>query len=125
MLRQQRNGSMRKLKTSLIGVDQGSVVLFSDFNHNGEMWAGRGPREKRVTVLYGGIFMAPPIVHLSVDMWDFDQETNMRADLVTNHITREGFEIVFKTWGDTRIARLRTKWMAIGEIKSDEDWEVD
>jgi len=116
---------MRKLRTGHVGVDQGSTILFSDFDNNGEMWMGDGPRERRVTVLYNGIFLNPPSIHISIDMWDFDQETNMRADISAEQISREGFQIVFKTWGDTRIARLRANWMAIGEMKSETDWEVD
>jgi len=116
---------MKKLNSTLIGIDQGSSILFSDFEDGGEMWAGTGAREKRKTVLFGGIFKNPPTVSVHVDMWDMDQETNLRADISAAHITREGFEIVFKTWGDTRVARVRAAWTAIGELKNADDWEVD
>jgi hypothetical protein len=33
--------------------------------------------------------------------------------------------MVFRTWGDTRVARVRADWMAIGEQRSDEDWDVE
>ena len=29
-------------------------------------------------------------------------------------ISPEGFEIVFRTWGDTKVARVRVAWQAIG-----------
>jgi hypothetical protein len=116
---------MRRLKTNLIGVDQGNTGLFSDFESGGEMWTGHGPRESRKTVLFNGIFMTPPSVHVTISMWDMDQETNLRADLAAENITREGFEIVFRTWGDTRVARIRACWTAIGEMKNEDDWEVD
>lgn len=89
------------------------------------MWVGQGPREISTTVLFNGVFLRRPTVNVSIDMWDMDQETNMRADISAAEVTREGFQIVFKTWGDTRIARVRANWMAIGEMKSDEDWDVD
>jgi hypothetical protein len=117
--------AMQRLRTNLVGVDQGSVVLFSDFEDGGEMWTGRGAREALTTILYNGVFLNPPTVSVNISMWDMDQETNMRADVSTAQITREGFQIIFKTWGDTRIARVRATWTAIGEVKSEEDWDVD
>ena len=116
---------MKKLRSNLIGIDQGSCVLFSDFEVGGEMWTGKGAREKRKTVLFNGIFRNPPSVQVTVDMWDMDRETNLRADISAAHITSEGFEIVFKTWGDTRVARIRANWVAIGEMKSEDDWDID
>jgi len=116
---------MRRLRTNLVGVDQGKVLLFSDFETEGDMWIGNGPREKRIVVLYSGIFLNPPMVSVTIDMWDVDQETNVRADISTEFVTREGFQIVFKTWGDTRVARARAAWTAIGEVKNEDDWEVD
>jgi hypothetical protein len=117
--------AMQRLRTNLVGVDQGSVVLFSDFEDGGEMWTGRGAREALTTILYNGVFLNPPTVSVNISMWDMDQETNIRADVSTAQITREGFQIIFKTWGDTRIARVRATWTAIGEVKSEEDWDVD
>lgn len=117
--------AMQRLRTNLVGVDQGGVVLFSDFEDGGEMWTGRGAREALTTILYNGVFLNPPTVSVNISMWDMDQETNIRADVSTAQITREGFQIIFKTWGDTRIARVRATWTAIGEVKSEEDWDVD
>jgi hypothetical protein len=33
--------------------------------------------------------------------------------------------IVFRTWGDTRVARVRADWLAIGEVRGEDDWQVD
>jgi hypothetical protein len=32
--------------------------------------------------------------------------------------------MVFRTWGDSRIARVRMSWTAFGEVKSDDDWDL-
>jgi len=48
----------------------------------------------------------------------------IRADVSTDKITGIGFELVFRTWGDTRIARVRAAWMAIGELAHADDWEL-
>ncbi|MEO1399588.1 MAG: H-type lectin domain-containing protein, partial [Pseudomonadota bacterium] len=36
-----------------------------------------------------------------LSMWDFDNARNARADVSAEKIVEEGFEAVFKTWGDT------------------------
>jgi hypothetical protein len=32
--------------------------------------------------------------------------------------------IVFRTWGDTRVARVRADWLAIGALPHEDDWEI-
>jgi hypothetical protein len=48
----------------------------------------------------------------------------MRGDLVSENIAEEGFDIVFKTWGDTRFARARVAWLAIGQLPPEDDWDL-
>lgn len=115
---------MKKLRSHLMGVDQGSILLFSDFQDGGAMWTGTGPRELRQIVEFSEPFSAPPCVQVSMSMWDMDQKTNQRADITAEMINEEGFLIVFRTWGDTRVARVRTDWTAIGELKDEEQWDL-
>lgn len=115
---------MRRLNKFVVGVDQGSTVMFSDFQHGGAMWTGVGPRELRQVVNFSEPFAAPPAVHASLSMWDMDRNSNQRADISTDMVTAEGFVLVFRTWGDTRVARVRADWMAIGELDSEDDWDV-
>ena len=112
---------MRYLKSHLIGVDQGSELLFSDFQDGGAMWTGQGKREYRRTCQFKHPFATPPTLQVSMSMWDMDRRANQRADLSAENVTAEGFDIVFRTWGDTRIARVRADWMAIGPVEGDED----
>lgn len=53
-----------------------------------------------------------------------DNSANVRADVTAQCIDGNGFDIVFRTWGDTRIARARIGWMAIGEVAERDDWDV-
>ena len=39
-------------------------------------------------------------------------------------ITPEGFNIVFRTWGDSRVTRVRASWTAIGELKDTDEWDL-
>jgi len=115
---------MRRLRSSLVGIDQGSQTLFSDFQDDGPMWSGSGPRETRLKVTFSERFRDVPAVHLGMSMWDTDGNTNQRADLRGEAVTAEGFEIVFRTWGDSRVARIRADWIAIGEVSGEDDWEI-
>lgn len=115
---------MRRIQSHLLGVDQGSLVLFSDFQHDGTMWTGEGQREHREIVSFDGKFSSEPTVQISISMWDFDSGTNQRGDLTAEKITKSGFVAVFRTWGDTRIARLRVDWTAFGELTSEDDWNL-
>ncbi len=115
---------MRRFSGHLLGVDQGSIVLFSDFKDGGAMWTGEGPRELRRLIEFKEPFLTDPVVQVTLSMWDMDQKTNQRADISAEMINSEGFIIVFRTWGDTRVARVRTDWLAIGEVRGDDDWDV-
>ncbi|MBI1417794.1 MAG: hypothetical protein GC146_11275 [Limimaricola sp.] len=116
---------MKQLRNHLIGVDQGDLILFSDFEHDGLMWTGNGPRQSRSRVTFSQPFRNAPAVHLSLSMWDMSNTTNARVDLQAEEVDGEGFVIQFRTWADTRVARVRVAWLAIGEVAHDDDWSVD
>ena len=88
------------------------------------MWTGAGPRESRLRVTFDEAFAAVPVVQVGVSMWDLDRETNIRADISAENIATDGFEIVFRTWGDTRVARIRADWMAMGPLRDDDQWQL-
>lgn len=115
---------MKRLRSHLIGVDQGEVLLFSDFEAGGAMWTGEGARERRRAVVFSERFRGTPAVQVSVALWDLDHSANLRGELRAESVTAEGFEIVFRTWSDSRIARLRVAWTAIGELPHGDDWEL-
>jgi hypothetical protein len=116
---------MRRFQGHVIGVDQGALIIFSDFESGGAMWTGQGPREVRRSVDFATRYGSPPLVHVSLSMFDVDHRQNFPADITTDEVTAEGFVMVFRTWGDTRIARVRADWLAIGEQAADADWDVD
>lgn len=115
---------MAQLSSGVVGIDQGDATLFSDVETQGEMWTGSGDREARLNIVFSEPFRAPPAVHLTMSLFDMDRETNARGELVAENIDSEGFDAVFRTWGDTRIARLRVRWLAIGPIASEDDWDI-
>ncbi|MFN3643791.1 MAG: H-type lectin domain-containing protein [Gemmobacter sp.] len=116
---------MQRMDGRTVGVAQGSVMLFSDFADGGPMWTGSGAREVRRRVRFDAAFETAPSVMVGVSLWDLDRETNMRADVSAEKVTARGFELVFRTWGDTRVARIRADWMAIGPLHDDDIWTLD
>ncbi|MGR3375751.1 H-type lectin domain-containing protein [Salipiger abyssi] len=115
---------MKKVQASQVGIDQGNEELFSEFANGGEMWTGSGARERRKAVTFSEAFKAPPAVHAGLSLWDMDQGANVRADIQTDNVTETSFELVFRTWSDTRVARVRMSWIAIGEVRGEDDWEL-
>ncbi len=115
---------MKRLRNYLIGVDQGSKVMFSDFEDHGPMWVGEGPREARVALSFSEAFRVAPSVQVTLSMWDVADGTNQRSDLRAENVTETGFDLVFRTWGDSRVARVRGDWMAIGELAHEDDWQL-
>jgi hypothetical protein len=117
-------GFEMKRFSGVVGIEQGTQVLFSDFAHDGAMWTGSGPREVRVEQHFREPFQTPPVVTVGISMWDIDHQSNSRADVSAENITLSGFEIVFRTWADTRVARIRADWLAIGQARDEDDWDV-
>jgi hypothetical protein len=115
---------MKKLRSSLVGVDSGDEVLFQDFEDGGEMWTGRGQRERRRRIRFSEKYISEPTVQLSISLFDMDAGSIMRADLAAESVTPDGFDMVFRTWGDTKVARVRVAWTAFGELAGDDMWDV-
>jgi hypothetical protein len=115
---------MKRLPSNQIGIDQGSVVLFSDFADGGPMWSGDGPRDASQTIRFATAFQTPPSVQVSLSMWDTSSGMNQRMDLRAENITVDGFDLVFRTWADSQVARVRADWMAIGALPDDELWDL-
>ncbi|MEM1237650.1 MAG: H-type lectin domain-containing protein [Pseudomonadota bacterium] len=115
---------MKRLRNHLIGIDQGEEVLFSDFENGGQMWSGTGQRASTTSVRFSEPFKTLPSIHITMSMWDIDHGSNPRMDIKAEAITPDGFNIVFRTWGDSRVARVRAGWMAIGELGHGDEWEL-
>lgn len=101
----------------LVGVQvvTSSGELFNHVDDNGPMWSGDGDREVRYKVRFKAAFQRPPHITLGVSGMDSSCAQNLRFSLLADTVTAVGFEIVFKTWGDTKIARTSVNWSAIGQ----------
>jgi len=115
---------MLRVNYGQLGIVQGSELLFSDFEEGGAMWAQEGDREVRIRVVFETPFVSAPIVHLALSMVDVDTSTNYRADLSAIDKEPDGFTILFQTWDDTKIARIRADWVAFGPVPDEDNWNV-
>ena len=106
-------------------IHDGETEIFSAFDNGGPMWTGSGPRTERRHIRFEQPFLDAPSVHVALSMWDIASGANQRADLQAENISHEGFDLRFTTWGDTRVARARARWMAIGPVLYEEDWLAD
>lgn len=116
---------MQRLASHTVGIARGDIDLFSDFANGGDMWTGHGSRERRSYVAFAEPFRLPPAVHVSLSLWDMDAGANVRADIAAENVTAKGFDVVFRTWSDTKVARVRMSWLAIGAANCDDDWDVE
>jgi len=99
-------------------------MLFSDFEDDGDMWKGAGPRLSRTHVAFDEPFADVPSITLQMSMIDMSNDAFIRADLQAENPTAKGFDIVFRTWGDSRVARIRASWQAIGALPDAEQWQL-
>ena len=115
---------MKKLRSLIVGIDSGDEVLFEYFEDGGEMWTGRGQRERRRRIKFSEKYLNVPNVQLSISLWDMDAGSVLRADVAAEAVTEKGFDMVFRTWGDTKVARIRISWTAMGELEDADAWDV-
>ena len=88
------------------------------------MWTGSGPRKVSRAVEFSEAFSTQPMVHVSRSMWDMGNDSNARGDIRAENVTETGFDLVFQTWSDTRIARVSASWLAIGEVADPDQWQL-
>lgn len=115
---------MLRITKAAVGISQGDVEIFSEFDTGGDMWTGSGDRERRRHIAFDRKYTGPPAVHVTISMWDLDSGPNIRIDATADNISASGFDLVFRTWSDTRVARARMSWLAIGELGHHDDWDV-
>lgn len=101
----------------LVGVQiiTGAGELFNHVATNGPMWYEEGDREVRFKIIFTDSFQKIPHITLGVTGMDSSKAQNLRFSLMAESVTLEGFDIVMKTWSDTKIARASVNWSALGQ----------
>ncbi len=76
-----------------------------------------GSEEHRVfqfTVYFASPYENPPVVHVGLAGFDFDQRHSNRLSLRAVDITPVGFVAEIGTWWDTRVYSVEFSWLALG-----------
>ena len=68
----------------------------------------------RFTIYFAAPFDAPPVVHLGLTGFDFDQRDSNRLALRAVEITPAGFVVEVSTWRETRVYSVEFSWLALG-----------
>lgn len=116
---------MLRFSHTAVGIQQGDELLFNALEDDGPMWSGGGPRSERRSVCFPTPFLEKPVVHIGIAMWDVSVNGNQRLDVSLENVTAEGFTAVCSTWGDTRVARVRVSWLAVGAAHHADEFEPD
>lgn len=59
-------------------------------------------------------FDGTPLVQAALTGFDIDNRDTARLLVEVAHITPQGFELRFATWGHTRVYRVAVSWFALG-----------
>lgn len=95
----------------------GKGEVFNHVNTNDYMWSGEDDRVVRQTIHFDVPFSSLPMVSVGVTAIDASRAQNQRYHLRTENIIAFGFDLVFVTWDDTKIARASASWTATGSQK--------
>lgn len=71
-----------------------------------------GDRIFTLEVRFNKPFETIPDVVVGLNKMEFDKNTNARVDVQTSAVSRDGFVLRIKTWGDTRVLVLGGSWVA-------------
>ena len=72
----------------------------------GGMWAQTASREAGSAITFVQAYVSPPVMLVGLSMRNLDI-----------NITASSFELAFRTWFDTRLARFRANWLEIRLIR--------
>ena len=72
-----------------------------------------GDRVVQLEVTFKTPFETKPEVIVSVNHIDTDKTTNLRYEVKTVSVSRDGFLVQVKTWADTKIFAIGGAWMAV------------
>lgn len=71
-----------------------------------------GDRIFTLEVRFNKPFETIPEVVVGLNKMEFDKNTNARVDVQASAVSRDGFVLRIKTWGDTRVLVLGGSWVA-------------
>ncbi|KAB2838844.1 MAG: hypothetical protein F9K45_10820 [Melioribacteraceae bacterium] len=94
-------------------------VLYGNFNFDYTMQGftldkNTGERVYTAYVKFEPGFDKMPTVIMSVNKLDSSKDDNIRYDVSADAVSRDGFTIKIKTWGNSKIYGIGGGWIAFG-----------
>jgi hypothetical protein len=75
---------------------------------------GSGTRAYTFHVTFATTYAIPPTVQISITHMDMDTVPNSRLETYAANVTSQGFDLVFRTWSDSKVGGAGATWIAIG-----------
>ncbi len=72
------------------------------------------PRSFTAHVNFDTPFGNVPIVHVGISGFDIDNRDTSRLSAHASAISPTGFDLVIKTWLNTRVYKVEISWLALG-----------
>lgn len=96
---------------------QGGTVYHSAYadTTNWTLLNGTGERKFITRIYFRDPYQKPPTVTAFLTGLDVGNDTNHRLTVKPVNVTRTGFDLEYKTWGDSHISSTRSTWTAFGE----------
>lgn len=77
--------------------------------------SNNGERSMTIELSFKDSFELKPRVFLSITQLDADRKTNVRYSVEAFSVSRDGFTLKVKTWGDSKIFSISGCWVAYQE----------
>ncbi|MEM7531399.1 MAG: H-type lectin domain-containing protein [Chloroflexota bacterium] len=98
-----------------LNIDVKQTLIQGSLVHSPVNWDlqnGKGDRAYTETITFDQPFDREPAVWVSLSRVDIENTANQRIEVYSTNITQDGFDLVFKTWSDTRVAGASAMWIA-------------
>ena len=80
-----------------------------------QLLEGQGERPFTKRVDFRDTFTKPPIVVVALSGLDVDEKHNLRIIVDAEKVDKNGFDVVFRTWSNTKVYGVRVRWTAFGD----------
>lgn len=79
-----------------------------------QLHEGEGQRTHVSAVRFARGFATAPRVVLGVSGLDTEKHTDTRFNVSARNVSRDGFDLCIRTWGDTKLLAIEVGWLAHG-----------
>lgn len=93
-------------------VQSGTFFISKDANQNFTLHTNQGKRSVEIEVNFNKPFDKKPKVVLMPSLIDAERSTQVRYNLKTVGVSRDGFTLMVEVWGDTQFNSIGEFWIA-------------